>query len=114
MKFLYWNFPNSSLRKKNKTLHSSKSKRRMKHFASLALILCLAVLVHGAAKYTAVFEHATKEWRIEKGTHGVAWAELHDTVNTTGWYVLKVISNEAQSDEMQAYGAGFVEVKPIY
>jgi hypothetical protein len=48
-------------------------------------------------------------WVVQSGTNGCATAQLKDHKDSSGWYVLDLLTNSAFSDNDQAYCAGFLE-----
>eukprot|EP00753_Platysulcus_tardus_P008372 PLAT15929.1.p1 GENE.PLAT15929.1~~PLAT15929.1.p1 ORF type:complete len:572 (+),score=269.22 PLAT15929.1:1758-3473(+) len=66
----------------------------------------------GADGYVSAHcEGATPTCTLAEGkdTAATAWARFDDTINSTGWSQLYVHSNGTYSDDLQAFGAGYLE-----
>ncbi len=63
--------------------------------------------------WSAVYNATTNTWRVLRGKHKdwVAWANYQESRFQIGWDVLDVTSSPNFSDELQAYAAGYLEVR---
>jgi hypothetical protein len=60
---------------------------------------------------SAYYDNATQKWKVVNvyDTNAVAFGQFEDTLEDNGWGVLKVQTNSAFSDDLQMFGAGFLE-----
>jgi len=74
-------------------------------FVVFCVLGCLAIPRHASVYYNQGV------WSINEGKddNAVAWCRFSPSMNETGWDVIEVVSNSSYSDNLQAYGSGFLE-----
>lgn len=67
-------------------------------------------VINSGAQYSAQFD-ANGDWIVVEGcsSSSIACATLTDNYLTTGWYVLDLSTASSFSDDIQSYGAGYLE-----
>lgn len=74
---------------------------------------CILCAAHGAQQYTYVRKSASGVFSLASSPDPVqgspAWGFFEDAIETTGWSVMSVYSNESWADMDQAFAAGFLE-----
>lgn len=77
-------------------------------FLFAILLFCVQSKFSPGVTYTAHVDTNDK-WTITLGKDGVATAVLYNKLNHTGWWTLDVVTNSKERDDVQAYGAGYIE-----
>ncbi len=80
----------------------------------VATALALALFTSGGlcSLYTVYYDGATQKYSVQDGsdpTNGIAVAEYSNEMNTTGWARFNLKSNPIFSDDLQAFGSGYLE-----
>jgi len=73
------------------------------------VLLLFVLSIVAALPYSVL--HKNGKWRVLDGRRqdAVGWATYENKMQTTGWVELTVESNPNSDDELQAFGAGFLE-----
>jgi hypothetical protein len=72
------------------------------------VLLFLYVLVCYSQVYTIVLDDSNT-WHLKPGKGGLADAVYLQQMNSTGWDILQITTDSKQTDNLQAWGAGFIE-----
>ncbi len=79
---------------------------------SVFVILSLILLAKAQSWNGSVYyDSSTTTWKMVNvlDTNAVAFGEFQDTLQSSGWGILKIQTNPTFSDDIQMFGAGFLE-----